>query len=63
MTPHAAATARALMTANDVAAMLQVKSKTVLEWVRQRKIPARHFGKLVRFVPSEIKNYIERARV
>jgi excisionase family DNA binding protein len=51
------------MTANDVAGLLQVQSKTVLEWVRQRKIPARHFGKLVRFVPSDVEAFIERARV
>ena len=51
-----------LMTPDEVAAMLQIKRKTVLVKARNGEIPSLHIGKLVRFDPADIDRWINEQR-
>ena len=39
--------------------MLSVAEKTLRDWVHKRRIPFKKVGKLIRFIPSEIRHWIE----
>lgn len=49
-----------LWTVKDVAAYCQVSSYTVREWVKQEIIPAHPIGRLIRFVPEEVRAAVTR---
>lgn len=52
-----------LLTVNDLAAMLQVKEKTIYAWASQRKIPFIKVGSIVRFDPNEIEQWLRNCHV
>jgi excisionase family DNA binding protein len=47
----------------QLAEMLNIKKKTIYEWVRQRKIPYIKLGGLIRFDPEEIEKWVESKKV
>ena len=52
-----------LLTAAEVAAMLNVSPATVLDWHEQGKLPSYKLGKAVRFREDEIVAWLEGQRV
>ena len=48
-----------LLTVTDVAAQLQVKPRTVYQWVHERYIPSVKLGTLVRFNQASIGAWIK----
>ena len=48
-----------LLTAKQVSEILEVKPKTVYEWVGKKEIPYVKIGRLVRFKKSEVFQWIE----
>ena len=51
-----------LMTAPEIARLLRVSGRTVFALVERGELPAARFGRCVRFDPSDVKQYIERAK-
>ena len=49
-----------LLTVPEVAVILQVKPSTVYTWVREGKIPHIRVGRLIRFRPLQIEEFISR---
>ena len=49
--------ANKLLTAEEVAKILQVKRQTVYTWARERKIPSLRLGRLTRFRVSDFCNF------
>ena len=49
-----------LMTVDDVAARLQVKSRTVYKWVHERYIPSIKLGALIRFDQASIATWVKK---
>lgn len=52
--------ANRLLTVSDVAARLQVKPRTVYQWVHERYIPAIKLGALVRFDQASIATWVKK---
>ena len=50
--------AKSLMTVEEVAEYLRVKSSTVYEWAKKGKIPAAKVGRLWRFDREEIEEWV-----
>lgn len=48
--------------ADEAAKMLGVTSRTVIKMAERREIPAFRVGKLWKFYPSDIREYIDRQR-
>jgi excisionase family DNA binding protein len=60
MTPHAAATARGLLTAEQVGAKIGLSGWTVRKLARLKKIQAYRFGyRTIRFKHSDVETFIE----
>lgn len=51
-----------LLTAEDVAAMLNCGPSTIYEWAKSGKIPSLKLNGLVRFVPEEVQQWIQKSR-
>jgi len=51
-----------LLTPDEVAAMLQIKRKTLVVKARNGEIPSFRVGKLVRFDPAEIDRWLNNQR-
>jgi excisionase family DNA binding protein len=49
-----------LMDADDVAGLLKIPAKTVLQYARDGRLPCRQLGRHVRFVRAEVACAIER---
>jgi excisionase family DNA binding protein len=49
-----------LLDADDVAAVLKIPAKTVLQYAREGRLPSRQLGRHVRFVRAETAQAIER---
>ena len=49
-----------LLTVDDVAARLQVKPRTVYQWVHERYIPSIKLGTLVRFDQASIAAWVKK---
>ncbi|MBI4167174.1 MAG: helix-turn-helix domain-containing protein [Acidobacteria bacterium] len=49
-----------LLTVSEVADLLKVKPSTIYTWARQDRIPHIRIGRLVRFVLSQIEEFISR---
>ncbi len=47
-----------LMTAKEVAEILAVSEKTVYRWSASGVLPCFRQGRVIRFIPEEIKKYI-----
>jgi excisionase family DNA binding protein len=47
----------------QLAEILNIKKKTIYEWVRQRKIPYIKLGGLIRFDPDEIEKWVGSKKV
>ena len=55
--------ANELMTAEEVAGYLRVKSSTVYEWARRGKIPAAKLGRLWRLHREEVDTWVRNGGV
>jgi len=49
-----------LLTVDDVAARLQVKTRTVYKWVHERYIPSLKLGALIRFDQASIAVWVKK---
>ena len=49
-----------IMTAEQVAFLLQVEEKTIRNWTSLGKIPCRHIGGTVRYMKSEIDEFMKK---
>ncbi len=52
-----------LMTVNDVAGWLQVKPRTVYQWVHEGYIPVTKIGALVRFDQGSVAAWVKKREV
>ncbi len=57
MADHAK-TCEPLLTVEDLCGWLKVKPATVYDWVYRKKIPYIRVGRLLRFRPSEINQWL-----
>jgi len=48
-----------LLTVHDVASKLQVCEETIRRWVREDRLPSIRVGRLIRFDPKAIEEWIE----
>lgn len=62
MTPQAEFIANSLMTPDDVAKLLNISRRSVLNLARSKrsKLTRYHFGRVVRFKPSDVEAFMER---
>jgi excisionase family DNA binding protein len=51
-----------LLTAEDVAAMINCGPSTIYEWAKGGRIPSLKLNGLVRFVPEEVQDWINNSR-
>ncbi len=51
-----------LLTAEDVAAMINCGPSTIYEWAKSGRIPSLKLNGLVRFVPEEVQAWIQKHR-
>jgi excisionase family DNA binding protein len=51
-----------LLTIEEAAALLGVKTQTLYLWVSQRRIPFRKIGRLVRFTETDLEEFIEKRK-
>ncbi len=51
-----------LLTAEDVAAMINCGPSTIYEWAKSGRIPSLKLNGLVRFVPEEVQEWILKKR-
>ena len=51
-----------LLTAEDVAAMINCGPSTIYEWAKSGRMPSLKLNGLVRFVPEEVREWIQRNR-
>lgn len=51
-----------LLTAEDVATMINCGPSTIYEWAKSGRIPSLKLNGLVRFVPEEVQAWIQRNR-
>ncbi|HUL01469.1 MAG TPA: helix-turn-helix domain-containing protein [Nitrospirota bacterium] len=51
-----------LLTSEDVAAMINCGPSTIYEWAKSGKIPSLKLNGLVRFVPEEVQQWIQKNR-
>ena len=49
-----------LLTVNDLAARLQVKPRTVYQWVHERYVPSIKLGALIRFDQASIATWVKK---
>ena len=49
-----------LLTVGDLAARLQVKPRTVYQWVHERYVPAIKLGSLIRFDQASIATWVKK---
>lgn len=56
----AGAGARRLLTVDEVAQWLQVKPRTIYQWVHEEYIPVIKLGVLVRFDPGSVMAWVRR---
>lgn len=49
-----------LLTVDDLAAWLQVKPRTIYQWVHEEYIPVVKLGSLVRFDPASIAAWLKK---
>jgi excisionase family DNA binding protein len=59
LSPSASKTRRPLLTVEEFAAALNVRPKTVRDWVLERRYPFVRVGRLVRFRPEVLDGLIE----
>ena len=52
-----------LMTVDEVAQRLQVKPRTIYQWVHERYIPVVKLGTLVRFDGASLNDWVKRREV
>ena len=52
-----------LLTAEQVAQLLNVRKKTVYAWAEQGRIPAYRINKALRFRESDLQEFIEASRI
>ncbi len=48
-----------LLIVSDVAEILEIKERTIYEWVRRGKIPFKKLGSSVRFSKTEIQEWVD----
>ena len=51
-----------LLTIEEAAALLGVKTQTLYLWVSQRRVPCRKIGRLVRFTETDLEEFIEKQK-
>lgn len=49
-----------LLTVNETCALCNVSRRTLCDWMKRKVIRYRKIGKLVRFVPSEVRECLDR---
>jgi excisionase family DNA binding protein len=54
--------ARRLVDTREVCGLLSVKPSTIYKWVHEKKIPHYKIGKLVRFDPEEVWDWVKKHR-
>jgi len=47
-----------LVSAEYLAAQLSISYRSILRWAKERKMPHYRFGKLVRFDPEEVREWL-----
>lgn len=52
-----------LLTVEELAERLQVKPRTVYQWVQERYVPVIKLGSLVRFSPSNVSKWLKTREV
>ena len=52
-----------LLTANQVAKMAQVSVKAVYKWAKTYRIRCLRLGKLVRFAPEDVQEFLSKSRI
>ncbi|MFH1725067.1 MAG: helix-turn-helix domain-containing protein [Elusimicrobiota bacterium] len=52
-----------LLTVDQLADRLQVKPRTIYQWVHERYIPTVKLGSLVRFSPARVSEWLEKREV
>ena len=52
-----------LLNYSDTAAWLSIKPETLRRWVMQRRIPFKKIGRIVRFDPDELSEWVEACSV
>ncbi len=50
------------LTVQEVAARLGVKEKTIYSWAHEKRIRPYKFGRLVRFDPDDVDEFIRKSR-
>lgn len=48
-----------LLTIEELSKNLKIPRKTIYKWVREKKIPCRKVGKHLRFIESEIDQWLK----
>jgi excisionase family DNA binding protein len=51
-----------LLTIDEAAALLGVKTQTLYLWVSQRRVPFRKIGRLVRFTETDLEEFVEKQK-
>jgi excisionase family DNA binding protein len=51
-----------LLTIEEAAALLGIKTQTLYLWVSQRRVPCRKIGRLVRFTETDLEEFIEKQK-
>ena len=51
-----------LITVPELAQVLQVKSSTIYTWIRQGKFPHIKAGRLIRFSPEQVDDFLRKGR-
>jgi excisionase family DNA binding protein len=52
-----------LIDITQLSEMLNVKKKTIYDWVHKRKIPYIKLGGLIRFDPTEIEQWVKSKKI
>lgn len=52
-----------LLSTSDVARLLGVTSRTVLNWIDEGKIPAFRFGLSYKIAENDLKNFVENSKI
>jgi len=52
-----------LVSVRTLSQLLEIKERTIREWIVKRKVPYYKIGKFVRFDPNEIREFYKTGRV
>jgi len=50
---------QSLLTVDELSEKLKIPKKTLYKWTREKKIPCRKLGKHLRFIESEIDQWLK----